>query len=226
MSGPETTRRGLLAGAGLGAVACATPAPAAAAASPLLSTLFESYRSAYAAYEKISEDVVDPARAKCRAAMDAAKASIPHIEMTMDVSWSEWSDRDTQVYSTADRVTVVCAQVCAETVYEPADQWSPEQHKLFAEKRAFHAARLERDARIAHAVAEARREHDPAAAIEQEEAAWARTNAIGEAVIDYPPRSLADLAAKLAFYEETSLLPDEAILEWVAKDVATLGGVA
>ncbi len=236
MAQPNTSRRDLLrlgtsaaayaAGAAVDAGGTALASEAKAASTSTLTALIARYHAANKAYGHMCETVFEPAEARLDAAVEAAKENVPHVTMTFDMSWSDWSNTPTKTYTTADRVSVICAQVTAETPREPAHLWSDDQHRHFAEVRRFHEARLVRDAEVAAAVKSAKEAHRDGADTALEEALWGAVSDSGSAVVSHQPQTIAELSAKLAFYAETSFLPEEALLEHVTADVRRLAGEA
>lgn len=204
-----------------GGVALATQAKGATGASPRLLDLMARYHSADEKYDRLAEQL-QPARDRWQDAISAARSSVPHVEMSCDLAGVPHSNGGTRTYTTANNMDVACAAVSAKTKRFADDGYTDGQYRLFALKRRFHEAAQERDAQIAAAVAKAQSENDLRGIAAQEDAAYDVVSACGSDVIEYQPRSLADLSAKLAFYKATAVVPDEALLEHVMADVAAL----
>jgi hypothetical protein len=200
----------------------ATASTSTTATSPDLAALIGRYDAAYAAYDRICDEISEPARVRLYEAEKAASAGVPHVAMLFDMSEILGFGDEVRTYTTANRIDVICIETSCKFDHEPADNFTEAQHRLFAFKRQFNEARLERDAKVEAAVVAARRRHDDSSAIAQEDAAWESVSSSSAAVVECQPRSIADLRAKLAFYEKTGFLLGDALLEAITKDVAGL----
>lgn len=194
----------------------------AASVSPDLARLLAEYRAAKHAYDHHCETVSEPAEERFVAGRAHAEASNPHVTMTIDMAQCGL-ELPAKMVTTANAFDVRMAERCASYSYEPADLWTADQRRYFAEERAFNTARIERDARIHSAIQDARRASGIDDAQEVENGLWDKVSEAQSSVVEMPPRSMADLTAKLAFYAESAAIPDHIdLLARITSDVAAV----
>jgi hypothetical protein len=209
-------------------VTCAVdPTPVIGDVTSALASLIARYREAHAAYEHHCRTVSEPADDRFANGKAAAEAAIPHVTMTIDMARCG-TEMPAKTLTTANAIDVHFAERCAGYSYEPAELWTEDQHRYFAEERAFNTARIARDAEMQTAVQAARRASGIDAAQEAENALWDTVSAAQSAVVEMLPRSMADLTAKLAFYAESTAIPDHNdLLAQITSDVnAITAGVS
>lgn len=213
----NTTRRTMLAAAGLATVAAAIPASAItrhpASLSPALAALLEHAEQADAALTHHNQHVYLPAHAGATAAITA----LPHT--TLDAGPSMGGGR--VIWSTEKPSTVAVARSIVSMAAEGKDM----QDAGLRYARTIVAAQLRRD----RAIERIARDTGCAAASERSDELSIAASSAQSAVAAHPVSTAADLAAKLAFMVKHQMGDGMDWLEELyadARRVANLGDAA
>ncbi len=227
----ETTRRALIAGAGLAAAAAlahcgSAPARAAAGTSPRLARLIALQGRAWTAYDRYTDDVEEPT-------IDAYYAALKGYTPEPEPPHQETATTFVNVHgnnvrlSTAEPGNVITSR---RFVSDPA--WATMGDADWRQARRENAAAADaRDAIIA--AQEARKQaHDDAVrarlglyAIEARSLALSdREYALWEAAISEPAHRLADIVAKLDMNDRLGRVDNDRVLTALAADVRRLTG--